>query len=200
MKKNKNFLYGIGAVLKEGVTVGYIEKNSWDMGGAKPEATDVEAEQVPGSPVLVIPQSNGTIAPTFNMIQLNYEGLAQMLGGRLHRKEMPVLDADGAPEIDEETGEVKTEEQTVGWTAPRAAVVLEGPWEIRLVSGQSVLIPQATLLSNLGGKLTLTETAKIECQLKVTAPETAGMPPYGVFDSDALPDEWMDYGLPITEE
>lgn len=169
---NKNFMYGIGAVKYKGVKVGYIAKNSFDLGGAKPESTDIEAEQVPGAPVLVIPQSNGTIAPTFDMIQLNFESLKQLLGGQLH-----------------------TEGETVvGWTAPRAVMIMDGPWELELVSGQSVLIPSATLLSDLGGKLTLTETAKIEVELKVTAPSTANIPPYGVFDSAHLPATWSEGG------
>ncbi len=59
------------------------------------------------------------------MIQLTFESLEQLLGGKLH----------------------KSGEKIVGWTAPRAAMVMEGPWELELVSGQSVLIPNATLLS-----------------------------------------------------
>ena len=62
---NKNFMYGIGAVKYKDFTIGYIEKNSFDLGGKKPEAAKIEAEQVQGAPVLVIPQSNGGIAPTF---------------------------------------------------------------------------------------------------------------------------------------
>lgn len=148
-------MYGIGAVKYKGKPVGYIAKNSFDMGGTKPESTDIEAEQVPGAPVLVIPQSNGKIAPKFDMIQLNFESLEQLLGGKLH----------------------KSGEKVVGWTAPRAAMVMEGPWELELVSGQSVLIPNATLLSDLAGKLTLTETAKIEVELKVAMPSAAKVPP-----------------------
>ena len=147
---NKNFMYGVGAVKYKDFVVGYIEKNSFDMGGQKPESAKIEAEQVPGTPVLIIPQSNGSIAPTFNVIQLNYENLHSLLGGTMHYKE--------------EDSEKKT---PIGWTAPTAAVLLTGPWEIALVSGQSILIPNGTLLSNLGGKLTLTETAKIECTLEV---------------------------------
>ena len=123
---NKNFMYGVGAVKYKDFVVGYIEKNSFDMGGQKPESAKIEAEQVPGTPVLIIPQSNGSIAPTFNVIQLNYENLHSLLGGTMHYKE--------------EDSEKKT---PIGWTAPTAAVLLTGPWEIALVSGQSILIPMA---------------------------------------------------------
>lgn len=163
-------MYGIGAVKYKGQEVGYIAKNSFDMGGTKPESSDIEAEQVPGAPVLVIPQSNGKIAPKFDMIQLNFESLQQLLGGKLD----------------------KTGEKVTGWTAPRAAMVMEGPWELALVSGQSILIPNATLLSDLAGKLTLTETAKIEVELKVVMPTAAEIPPYGVFASDTLPEGWKE--------
>ena len=117
---NKNFMYGVGAVKYKDFVVGYIEKNSFDMGGQKPESAKIEAEQVPGTPVLIIPQSNGSIAPTFNVIQLNYENLHSLLGGTMHYKE--------------EDSEKKT---PIGWTAPTAAVLLTGPWEIALVSDGS---------------------------------------------------------------
>lgn len=175
---NKNFMYGIGEVLYRGEKIGYIAKNSFDLGGVKPEAAEIEAEQVPGSPVLVIAQSNGKIGPKFDMIQLSFESLQQLLGGRLIKN---------------------SENKVTGWTAPRSAMVMEGPWELKLVSGQSILMPNATLLSDLAGKLTLTETAKIEVELKVAMPTEEGVPPYGVFDSNALPDEWTTgskYSLP----
>lgn len=175
---NNNFMYGIGEVRYRGTKIGYIAKNSFDLGGVKPQAAEVEAEQAPGSPVLVIAQSNGKIGPKFDMIQLTFESLQQLLGGRLIKN---------------------SENKVTGWTAPRSAMVMEGPWEFKLVSGQSILIPNATLLADLAGKLTLTETAKIEVELKVAMPAEKGVPPYGVFDSDALPDEWTTgskYSLP----
>lgn len=178
---NKNFMYGVGTVKYKDFIVGYIEKNSFDLGGVKPEAAKVEAEQVPGTPVLVIPQSNGSIAPKFNVIQLNYANLHKLLGGTLHYK----------------TGDTE-KKNPVGWTSPTAAMLMAGPWELALVSGQSVLIPNGTLLSNLGGKLTLTETAKIECTLEVAMPED-GSQSHGVFDTDALPEEWKQYKLPPEE-
>ena len=178
---NKNFMYGIGAVKYKDFTIGYIEKNSFDLGGKKPEAAKIEAEQVQGAPVLVIPQSNGGIAPTFNVIQMNYSNLPKLLGGSLHYKK--------------EDLEKKT---PIGWTAPSEVLVMQGPWELSLVSGQSVLIPNATLLSNPAGKLTLTETSKIEVTLEVAMPED-GSQPYGVFDTEAIPDEWGQYKLPPAE-
>ena len=174
-------MYGIGAVKYKDFIVGYIEKGSFDLGGQKPEAAKIEAEQVPGAPVLVIAQSNGSIAPTFNVIQMDYKNLHKLLGGSLHYKSSDV-----------------SKENPIGWTAPSAAMVMQGPWELALVSGKSVLMPNATLLSNLGGKLPLTETAKIECTLEVAMPED-GSQPYGVFDTESLPDEWKQYKLPAAE-
>lgn len=47
---NKNFMYGIGAVKYKDFTIGYIEKNSFDLGGKKPEAAKIEAEPGAGCP------------------------------------------------------------------------------------------------------------------------------------------------------
>ena len=87
------------------------------------------------------------------MIQMDYKNLHKLLGGSLHYK---------STDVSKETRSART--------APSAAMVMQGPWELALVSGKSVLMPNATLLSNLGGKLTLTETAKIECTLEVAMP------------------------------
>lgn len=150
----KKFIYGIGAVYFAGALVGYIEKNSWDWGGTKPESVDVEAEQVPDAPVLTLLTKNGSISPTFNLIQLDYENLHAMLGGTL-------VGAEGA---------------YTGWKAPTDLVQLSGEWTIDFVSGQTMTIPNGTILSNLGGKLTLTEVSKLECQLKLNKPADGGSP------------------------
>ena len=155
---NKKFIFGI-AVVKFGVdTIGYIEKGSWDWGGTKPESTDVEAEQVPDAPVLVLQQKNGQISPTFNLIQLDYENLQRVLGGTL------VTTGEGASAA------------VTGWKAPTSLVDLSGQWTIDFASGQTMTIPNGTILANLGGKLTLTEVSKVECQLKVMKPANGGAP------------------------
>lgn len=165
---SKKFIYGIAEVRykKKGgttaETVGYIEKGSWDWGGTKPESVDIEAEQVPDAPVLTLAQSNGKISPTFNLIQLDYENLQRALGGTL------IETGDGAGK------------QVTGWNAPTSLVDLSGEYEIDFVSGQTMTIPNATILANLGGKLTLTEVSKIECQLKVNKPDEKGVPPYSI--------------------
>lgn len=157
-----DFIYGIARVKFNNNTIGYIEKGSFDWGGTKPESVDVEAEQVPDAPVLVLAQKNGLISPTFNIIQLDYTQLQSVLGGQLV-----------------ESGDKKT-----GWKAPSNLVQLRGPWSIDFASGQTMTIPNAMLLANLGGKLTLTEVSKLECQLKVMKPADGGAP-YEINDTPA---------------
>ena len=150
----KDFLYGLSKMSFNNKEVGYIEKDSFEWGGTAPESVDVEAEQVPDAPVLVLAQKNGTIAPKFNMIQLNYQNLADMLGG------------------------VAT---ATGWQAPTELVQLSGPCTIDTPSGKRISIPNAMLLSNLDGKLTLTEVSKVACTLKVMKPAD-GSAPYEILD------------------
>lgn len=151
---SKKFLFGIAAVKKDGKTVGYIEKGSFEWGGTAPESTDVEAEQVPDAPVLTLASKNGTIAPKFNMIQLDYETLEQMLGGTL-------VGESGA---------------YTGWKAPTSLIQVSGSWEIETMSGQTIKIPNGTIIANLDGKLTLTEVSKIAVELKVNKPDDGGAP------------------------
>ena len=150
----KKFIYGIAAVYFAEALIGYIEKGSFDWGGSKPESVDVEAEQVPDAPVLTLLTKNGSISPTFNLIQLDYENLKAVLGGTL----------------------IGTEGSYTGWKAPTDLVQLSGKWTIDFVSGQTMTIPNGTILANLGGKLTLTEVSKLECQLKLNKPSDGGSP------------------------
>lgn len=150
----KKFIYGIAAVYFAEALIGYIEKGSFDWGGSKPENVDVEAEQVPDAPVLTLLTKNGSISPTFNLIQLDYENLKAVLGGTL----------------------IGTEGSYTGWKAPTDLVQLSGKWTIDFVSGQTMTIPNGIILANLGGKLTLTEVSKLECQLKLNKPSDGGSP------------------------
>lgn len=155
---NKDFIYGIARVRFNNNTIGYIEKGSWDWGGSKAETVDVDAEQVPEAPVLILQQKGSQISPTFNMIQLNYQQLQRLLGGTLVN-----------------TGEGQDAAVT-GWEAPTNNVQIQGSWEIDFVSGQTMSIPNGLVLSNLGGKLSLTEVSKLECQLKIMKPNNGGSP------------------------
>lgn len=157
---NKNFIYGIAVVKFNSKEIGWIEKGSWDWGGIKPESVDIEAEQIPDAPVLTLQQKNAQIAPTFNLIQLNYENISSVLGGTL----------------------VGEPESYTGWKAPTSLVNLSGPWEIEFVSGQVMTIPNGTILANLGGKLTMTEVSKLECQLKINKPEGEDVSPFEIND------------------
>lgn len=159
MKKSDKLIYGIAQLKFNEKVVGWIEKGSFDWGGKKPESTDVEAEQVPDAPVDSLQQKNGTINPTFNLIQLDYKNIQLSLGGTLEGPE-------GAP---------------TGWCAPSELIELKGPWQIDFMSGRRCSIPNGKLLSNLGGKLTLTEVSKVECEIRVMKPEEGGSP-YKIVD------------------
>ena len=66
--------------------------------------------------------------------------------------------------------------KVTGWKAPTSLVNMTDKWTIDFVSGQTMTIPNGTILANLGGKLTLTEVSKVECQLKINKPENGGAP------------------------
>ena len=99
-------------------------------------------------------------SPTFNLIQLDYKNLKAVLGGKLS----------------------PNDETPTAWEAPEDLIQLSGKWEIKFVSGQTMTIPNGVILANLGGKLTLTEVSKVECQLKINKP-TEGGAPYKIADA-----------------
>jgi len=146
---DKNFIYGIGKVTIGDFVVGYIEKDSFDLGGTAPESVEINAEQVPAAPVLEIMQKNGTIAPTFNLIQLDLQNISKVMGGEVVDKK---------------------------WNAPSELIQINDSVKIETVSGAVIEITKASVSANLTGKLSLTETAKIAVKLKVLAPDGNGKP------------------------
>lgn len=164
-----SLVYGLAELYKGGESLGWIEKGSFDMGGKKGEATDIFAEQIPDAPVEVIAQSNATINPTFNLIQLNFENFQKTLGGSL---------------VTSGTGD---DLKVVGWTAPEDLVQLRDEYLIKFRSGHETHIPDALLLASFGGKVTLTETTKIECELRTI--KTTGSSSYGVYEAGTITEE-----------
>lgn len=154
----QGFLYGLQALRFKGKVIGYIEKGSFDFGGAKGESVDIEAEQVPDAPVLTLQQSNSTIKPKFNLIQLQYENLQMLLGGTL------VKEGEG------------NAAKITGWAAPEGIEQISGAMEIDTPSGHRIEIPNGVLNSNLGGGLTMDAVAKVECELSVNKPTNGGSP------------------------
>lgn len=148
---DENFIYGIASLKINNTVIGYIEKGSFQWGGAAPESVEIEAEQVPSAPVLILKQKNGTIAPQFNLIQLNPTNLQAVMGGTL----------------------TSTNKK---WNAPSELVSVTGAVEITTQSGAVISIPNATVEANLTGNLTLTEVSKIQVTLKVLAPSGGGSP------------------------
>ena len=67
----KKFMYGLDELLFNEKSLGYIEEDSFDWGGAKGEVTEIRAAQKKGYPVKVIPKSIGTVKPTFDLIEFN---------------------------------------------------------------------------------------------------------------------------------
>ena len=102
----------------------------------------------------------GTISPTFNLIQLNYENIHETVGGEL----------------------VGSEGNYTGWKAPTDLVEMTDKWYVDFVSGQTMTIHNGTILANFSGKLTLSEVSKIECQLKINMPSD-GSTPYEINDT-----------------
>lgn len=146
---NENFIYGIAKVEVGSATIGYIEKGSFQWGGTSPEVTDIEAEQVPAAPVLSLLQKNGTIAPQFNLIQLDVNNLQTVMGGTVEGKK---------------------------WSAPTGLVSVTDSVKITTQSGAVIDIPKATVQANLDGNLTLSEVSKVKVTLKVLTPDGGGSP------------------------
>lgn len=150
----KKFMYGLDELKFNGKSLGYIEDESFDWGGAKGENTEIRAAQKKGYPVKIIPKSNGTVKPTFDLIEFNYENLQATMGGTVK----------------------KTGEKVTGWGAPGRLVVITGEVTIDTDSGQRITMPNCMLSAYISGPLNLTGVSKIKCELGIAEPEDGSEP------------------------
>lgn len=157
---DQKLMYGLEEFKMNGLTLGYIAEDSFDLNGSKGEYTPVRAAQVKGYAVKNLPKTNGTVNPTFELIQFNYENMVKVLGGRVLRK-------DG---------------KVVGWAAPSALVQMQGFFEIFTDSGHVTVILSALLQGYISGTLTLTDVSRIKCELAPQQPAD-GSDPYLVLDA-----------------
>ena len=160
----QNFLYGLDqfkfAASGTPAELGYIEEGSFDLGGQAGETVEINAAQVKGSPVLVIPKKNGSIKPSFDLIQINYNKLVEVMGGSIR-------------------GTVQT---PTGWNAPSKSVNITGVAQIITDSGHVIDIPKAQVTAYPTDKLDLNGVAKIHVELTpiLSAPNAA---PYSISDA-----------------
>jgi len=166
MEKNEqDLMYGLDELRFRGLSLGYLAEDSFDWGGTKGESTPIRAAQKKGFPIFIIPKSNATIAPTFELIQYNYVNLKEILGGEL------LTDADG---------------KVIGWCAPSELVNISGPFQIDTDSVHRINIPNAMLSAHMTGGLTLTDVSKLKCELGIMEP-TDGSKPYEIIDRPLTP-------------
>jgi hypothetical protein len=161
------FMYGIGRLQFKEKTLGYIKKGSFQLNGTHGESAPVHAEQVPGGPVHNIPQSNGSIAPTFNMIEWDYEMMEALMGGKVNRN------AEGV---------------AIGWSAPGIDLVeTRGKFVIETVAKKRISIYACLLQGVPDGGLDLTDVAQINIKALPEIP-VDGSAPYDIVDIDDV--EW----------
>lgn len=158
------FMYGLLSVKVGEKVLGYIEENSFKWNGAKGESTEIKAAQVHGAPVLAIPKSNGTIAPSFDLIDLDYEALASVLGGETIK-----------------TG-ASSSQKVTGWKAPAKLQQVTAKVEIQTDSSHKIVIKKALVTAYLDGDLSLESVTKIKVELKVLQPDVASDEPFSIED------------------
>ncbi len=154
-----DFMYGLAEVKVGDTLLGYIEENSFKLNGAKGESTEINAAQVHSAPVLVIPKKNGTIAPSFDLIQMNYANMALVMGGAV----------------------TMTGEKATGWKAPSKLVQIINSVTIKTDSEHQISIKKALVTGYIDGDLNLDSVTKIKMEVKVMMPDD-GTDPYSIDD------------------
>lgn len=154
VRDEQDLMFGLDEFKFDGKSWGFIEEDSFDWGGQEGEVTEIRAAQKKSYPVKIIPKSNGTIKPAFDLIQLSYENLAATMGGTVK----------------------KTGEKATGWTAPSKLVQVTGEAVIDTDSGQRITIPNCLVSAYIGGNLNLTSVSKIKCKLSIVEPADGAAP------------------------
>lgn len=162
---DQDLLYGLDQFTFDGEDLGYIEEDSFDWGGAIGEVTEIRAAQKKGYPVKVLPKTNGTQKPTFDLIQFAFDKLKKILGGDT---------------ITKTVGQTTT---VVGWKAPSRSVMVTGEAIIKTDSGQTIVLPNCMLQAYISGNLNLTSVSKIKCTLNIMEPAD-GAEAYSIYDSE----------------
>jgi hypothetical protein len=140
--------------------LGWIESESFDLGGQVGESVEINAAQVKGSPVFVIPKKNGTIKPKFELIQIRYKKLVALMGG---------------------TVEEDQDKVAIGWKAPSGLVQISGHLQVITDSGHLLDIPNGRISAYPGDKLNLSGVAKVYCEVTPMLPAD-GTSPYSISD------------------
>lgn len=161
------FMYGLLSVKVGEKVVGYIEENSFKFNGEKGEVTEIKAAQVKGASVLAIPKSNGKISPSFDLIDLDYDALALLLGGEVIK-----------------TGE-DSEQKVTGWKAPSNLINITNKVEIQTDSAHKIVIKKALITAYIDGDLNLDSVAKLKVEVKPLQPDEVGAEPYSIEDVSA---------------
>jgi hypothetical protein len=165
----QEFLFGLAefkfATTGTPASIGYIEEGSFDLGGQAGETTEINAAQVKGSPVLVLPKKNGSIKPSFDLIQIKYEKLVLLMGGAVKTT------TSGGDTV------------VTGWEAPSALTQVRGHAQIFTDSGHLIDIPGCTMTAYPNDKLSLDGVAKIHCELTLVQ-SVPGVAPYSITDAE----------------
>lgn len=161
------FMYGLLSVKVGEKVVGYIEENSFKFNGEKGEVTEIKAAQVKGASVLAIPKSNGKISPSFDLIDLDYDALALLLGGEVIK-----TGASGS-------------QKTTGWKAPSKLINITNKVEIQTDSAHKIVIKKALITAYIDGDLNLDSVAKLKVEVKPLQPDEVGAEPYSIEDVSA---------------
>lgn len=141
------YMRGIAALKFRGETLGYVKKGSFKLNGKEAEYTPIEAEQVPDAPVEIVLTKNAIIEPTFSLIELVYERLQAIMGGKT------ITTGEGAAA------------KITGWDAPVALEAVTGDFQLDFFTGRSIPIPRALLLAAITGDVTYATPVELSCKI-----------------------------------
>lgn len=141
-------IYGVNDLIFKGKTLGYISEDGLTPAGESPSKTNIWAAQKRDAPVKILTSTPGTIAWTFNLIDLKGESLKDVIGGEVDENGIYTPEADSKE--------------------------LEGVFDIKTADGSTIRFFNATLSANFSQNLNMSGVLAMACQLNVMKPADGG--------------------------
>lgn len=146
--ESDGILYGVESIHFQGKELGWISEEGLTPGGEAPTKTRIYAAQKRDAPVKVLKSNPGTMLWSFVLIQLMASNLVDVMGG--------TAEVDGTYTPDE--GEKE----------------LQGVFDLKLVSGQTIRMYNALLTANFANNINMSGVLGVSCEIEVMKPEGGG--------------------------
>lgn len=158
-------LYGVQDLIFKGKVIGYISDEGLTPAGDAPSKTKIWAAQKRDAPVKVLKTNPGTPAFKFTLIELKAQNLADVMGGTVNMQGV--------------------------YTPAEDNIEISGEFRITFVSGETMVIPNASLTASFTNGINMNGVLGVACELEIMRPLDGGAS-FQIYPADITPPDPKD--------